>query len=245
MSDSFHWPDFLPGFSRAAETAGFTRHTLVDTPDGPLCAWTRHGNGRHIYLSAGIHGDEPAGPAALLELMRDGFFQPDTCWTICPALNPGGLARGTREAPDGTDLNRDYWRQSTPVVRAHARWLRTLPVPALFLSLHEDWETQGFYFYEINLGPDQPARANAILDRVNPVFPPEASDDIDNHQPRHPGWIYHQAEADMPENWPEAIFLSKLGCPLSFTFETPSSAPLESRVAAHIAAVSAALESVA
>lgn len=193
-----------------------------------------------VYLSAGIHGDEPAGPLALLRLMEEGFFQPGIDWVICPALNPTGLARGTRENAAGIDLNRDYWTRSSEETRAHAGWLGSRKIPDLFLSLHEDWETTGFYFYEINLGPDRPERAAWIIEAVKPWFTPEPADDIDGHTPRTPGWIYHEAEADVPEGWPEAIYMAKLGCPLSFTFETPSHAALEARVAAHCAAVRAA-----
>ncbi len=46
---------------------------------------------------------------------------------------------------------------------------------------------------------------------------------------------------DVPQGWPEAVFLAKHGCPLSFTFETPSHAPLDQRLGAQKAAVHAAL----
>ena len=73
-----------------------------------------------------------------------------------------------------------------------------------------------------------------------PWFPPEPSALIDGHEIREAGWIYHAAEADLPDDWPEAIFLAKRGCPLSFTYETPSAMALDARVAAHMAAVRAA-----
>lgn len=240
MSPSFHWPDFLPAFALAAEAAGFSRVLLAETDAGPLTAWLRPDAGPRVYLSAGMHGDEPAGPLAMLRLMEDGFFKPGIDWAICPALNPTGLAAATRENAAGTDMNRDYWLRSTAEVKAHAAWLESQPLPGLFLSLHEDWESNGFYFYEINLGEDEPCRAGEIIDAASPRIPPDTSHDLDGHTPRGPGWIYHEAEADVPEGWPEAIFLAKLGCPLSFTFETPSHAALSDRVAAHCAAVNAA-----
>jgi hypothetical protein len=240
MDDVFHWPDFLPAFRRAARAAGFTETVLAETAAGPLTGWQRRSAGPRVYLSAGMHGDEPAGPLALLGLMREDFFNPAIDWCICPALNPTGLASGCRENADGIDLNRDYWLRRTAEVAAHADWLAAAGPPGMFLSLHEDWEADGFYFYEINLGVDEPCRADEILEAVRPWFAPEAGDEIDGHSPRGPGWIFHTAEADVPEGWPEAIFLAKLGCPLSFTFETPSDAPLVSRVAAHRAAVRAA-----
>lgn len=239
MSDDFNWPDFLSIFSREAELAEFTSELLVHVEGGSLIAWERPADGPRIYLSSGMHGDEPAGPHALLEFLRAGYFKRPVHWLICPALNPSGLAKGTRENADGVDLNRDYWIKSTQEISAHTTWLDARPAPSLFISLHEDWETSGFYLYEINLGTDEPQRANKIITAVKPWFQPEKGPLIDGHNARDEGWIYHPAEPDIPGGWPEAIYLAKLGCPLSFTFETPSCMPLAARVSAHLAAVKA------
>lgn len=228
-------------FGDEAERAGFGCDRVVETEAGPVMAWLREGRGRRVYVSAGIHGDEPAGPLALLELLRTGVFAGDGDWTICPALNPSGLRAGTRDNAAGIDQNRDYVRRRSREVAAHAEWLKARPVPDLFVSLHEDWETSGFYFYEINLGEDRPERARAVLAAVAEHLPVEPERVLDGHEVREPGWIHHAAEADLPNHWPEAIFLAKLGCPLSFTFETPSSLELEARVAAQVAAVRAVL----
>ncbi len=235
----FLWGEYCTEFALAAEIRGFSREILADFTMGPLLAWERPGPGPRVYLSAGIHGDEPAGPLALLELMRNEFFSEEVHWLLCPALNPDGLAAASRENAQGIDLNRDYWSLTTAEVATHARWLTSQPAPDLCISLHEDWETSGFYFYEINLGEDDPERAAEILSAVHPWLPAEACAEIDGHACRSPGWIYHEAEPDLPEGWPEAIYLAKMGCPLSFTFETPSCAKLETRVAAHCAAIRA------
>jgi protein MpaA len=240
MWHAFHWPDFLPAFTKAAGDAGFTSTTLAMTAAGPVMAWDRESSGPHVYLSAGIHGDEPAGPAALLDLMRGGFFSCGIHWTLCPALNPTGLACEIRENADGLDMNRDYRLCRTTEVAAHAQWLARMGPPDLFLSLHEDWESTAFYLYEINLGADHPQRTRGIVESVWPWFPPHPGPHIDGHTTREPGWIHHAAEPDLPDGWPEAIHLAKLGCPLSFTFETPGRVPLAGRVAAQCAAVRAA-----
>lgn len=242
MSDNFSWPDFLPTFSREAELAGFSSELLARVEGGSLIAWERPADGPRIYLSSGMHGDEPAGLLTLLEFLRADFFKRPVHWLICPAINPSGLAKGTRENAEGVDLNRDYWIKSTQEVNAHAAWLDARPAPNLFISLHEDWETNGFYLYEINLQNDEPQRAHQIITAVKPWFQPEKGPVIDGHDARGPGWIYHAAEPDLPEGWPEAIYLAKLGCPLSFTFETPSQMPLATRVSAHLAAVMAACD---
>ncbi len=229
---------FLEEFGELAAARGFARRVLGETNAGPLVVWERPGAGP--YLSAGMHGDEPAGAMAALELLRGGAFD-EGPWALCPALNPTGLAAGTRDNAEGIDLNRDYLARRSAEVRTHAAWLEARPCPVLFLSLHEDWESSGFYFYEINLGEDRPERAESILAAVAPWLPRETAGRIDDHEVREAGWIYHAAEADLPDLWPEAIFLAKLGCPLSFTFETPSAAALADRVSAHIAAVEAAV----
>lgn len=241
---NFDVADFLERFSRAAIGRGFECEEIGTTEDGPVLAFVRESSPEapRVYLSAGIHGDEPAGPLALLAWIEDGAGPAEErSWAICPALNPGGLAAGTRENRSGVDLNRDYFRLAAPETACHAAWLRSRAAPDLFISLHEDWEADGFYFYEINLGEDAPQRADAILASTVEWFVPEAGPLIDGHDSRAPGWIFHEAEADVPEGWPEAIFIAKHGCPLSFTFETPSRLPLASRIAAHRAAIAAAI----
>ncbi|MEO7340584.1 MAG: M14 family metallocarboxypeptidase [Luteolibacter sp.] len=240
VNADLQWPEFIHTFSREVAAAGFHPEILAELDAGPLMAWERPADGPRVYLSAGIHGDEPAGPLALLELLRIGFFSPEIHWLLCPALNPAGLAACRRENACDIDLNRDYWIRSTAEVVAHSGWLDSRGAPDLFISLHEDWESCGFYFYEINLREDEPERAREIIAATQPWFHPEPGPVIDGHQSREPGWIYHAAEPDLPEGWPEAIYLAKQGCPLSFTFETPSHAKLSSRVAAHVAAVKAA-----
>ena len=243
MSGVFKWLEFQKDFREAALAVGFVPTSLMELSAGPLVAWERPGSGPRIYLSAGIHGDEPAGPLAVLELLREGFFDKSIYWLLCPALNPSGLAALIRENDDGIDLNRDYYLRETREVAAHTDWFKAQPAFALFISLHEDWETEGFYFYEINLATEDLLRTQSILAAVSPWFMPELGPMIDGHEISGPGWIYHTAEPDVPEGWPEAIYLAKNGCPISFTFETPSHAPLEQRIAAHMAAVKAVCRS--
>ncbi|GAA5494651.1 hypothetical protein Rhal01_00814 [Rubritalea halochordaticola] len=197
--------------------------------------------GKKVYLSSGIHGDEPAGPLALLELVQRGGLDEGNSWYVCPILNPTGLASGTRENAEGYDLNRDYLRFKTVEVRAHAKWLEGVQAD-LAISLHEDWESTGFYYYEINQLEDRPDRYAHIVKAVTQHLPMEPMNLIDDHDVREPGWIYHHCDADEPGNWPEAIYLAKRGCPLSFTFETPSSEELGKRVDCHVAAVSSLMQ---
>ncbi len=236
-----NWQNFLKEWRDEAAARGFQSESFVELAADPLLASAMGDPSKPtIYLSAGIHGDEPAGPQALLSLLKQDFFNDRFHWLICPALNPTGLVRKTRENSQGVDLNRDYCLCNSEEVRGHISWLKKQEVPRLFLSLHEDWESSGFYFYEINLR-DQGTFYKEILEAAAPHFPPEAEMVIDDHEVTEPGWIYHSEHPDLPEGWPEAIFLAKMGCPLSLTFETPSAAPLEERVACLEAVVKAAV----
>ena len=77
----------------AARAAGCDVETFGAAAGSPLLAMTKRTPGPRprIYLSAGIHGDEPAGPLALLELLEAGSFDHRADWFICPLLNPAGF----------------------------------------------------------------------------------------------------------------------------------------------------------
>jgi len=117
-------------------------------------------------------------------------------------------------------------------VQTHIAWLEQQAVPDLCLSLHEDWESTGFYYYEINIASGG-LTYEQVIAAAGKVFPPEPELVIDDHEVTRPGWIFHESEPDIPEGWPEAIWFAKRGCPLSLTLETPSSQDLEKRIQCH------------
>jgi hypothetical protein len=227
----------------AARARGFSCEIYGQVGDYPLPAFSGGNTAGKIkvYLSSGIHGDEPAGVHALQKLLASGFFDQRAHWLLCPLLNPTGLAKGTRENFQGLDLNRDYRAIASTEARAHRSWLAAQPPYEFALSLHEDWETSGFYLYEINTSP-HPCVGPSVLLKTQNIIPTETNTVLDDHQVTSPGYILHQPEADEPENWPEAIYHVKLHRVLSCTFETPSRFPLESRIQTHVAAVTAAVE---
>ena len=229
--------DVLREIRAGARRQGFAEEVLGEVGGWPLLALTRETPGRaSVYLSSGIHGDEPAGVWAMAEILRAGLLDERFSWRLCPVLNPTGLARGTRENAEGHDLNRDYLQARSPEVRWHRKWLERLGPPGLFLSLHEDWEATGFYYYEIALH-DQPTCYEGVRQAAESVLPMEPESEIDGHGTRAPGWIYHPARPDRKDAWPEAIFLSHQGCPLSYTLETPSGRALSQRVRCHLEVV--------
>jgi len=192
-----------------------------------------------IYISAGIHGDEPAGPLAALQLLRDDHWPPNIEIVLCPCLNPVGFKQNVRENGQGIDLNRDYLHLQSPEVRAHVAWLEKQPPFDLCLCLHEDWESHGFYVYELN--PDQkPSLAEAIVAGVAPVCPVDQSDTIEG-RPASGGIIRPSLDPHSRPQWPEAFWLLTHKTRLSYTLEAPSDFPLQTRVNALVRGVNAAL----
>jgi murein peptide amidase A len=194
---------------------------------------------QRIYISSGIHGDEPAGPLAVRELLKENAWPDHTEVWLCPCLNPTGFPRNTRESACGVDLNRDYKHLRTAEVRAHVAWLEKQPVFDACFCLHEDWEAHGFYLYELN--PDKRTSfAPGIIETVRAVCPIDHSTLIDG-RPAQDGIIRPNLDPASRPEWPEAFYLITHKTRLSYTLEAPSDFPLTVRVAALVAAVKRAV----
>lgn len=211
-----------------------------------LCA---HRPGRapdcpRILISAGIHGDEPAGTLALLQFLQRGEFSADFEWLIFPALNPHGLLAGQRENAEGRDLNRDFKRCRSAESCFFIEQVSAFERIDLHLCLHEDWEYAQAYLYELNSGA-RPSIAPALLAVMERSLGLLDVPEIDGHTPTAPGFIHHAVTPDEPEGWPEAIFLTKRYELLSYTLETPSQAQLPQRVDCMLQFLDAALHAFA
>jgi len=233
---------FARQFADAAQAHGFRAEPFAEIGGVPLTAYTKRTQGLRprIYLSSGIHGDEPAAPLALLALMEAGFFDDRATWFVCPLLNPTGFVLRTRENSDGIDLNRDYLDLRTREVSGHVHWLRRQPAFDVVFCLHEDWETQGFYLYELNSSP-LPSLADTIIAAAGAHMPIEDAALIDGRESFSPGIIRPDADPLLRETWPEAVYLRARHCQLNYTLETPSIRPGDQRIATLVAAVQAGL----
>ncbi len=229
-------------FESAARAAGFRIERFGAHAGCPLLGLTKRTPGPRprIYLSAGIHGDEPAPPLALLALLEAEVFDERAVWFICPLLNPAGFLRATRENADGLDLNRDYKDLRSVEIRAHAAWLERQPNFDFTFCVHEDWESTGFYLYELN-PTGRPTLADAMIEAAAKVCPIEPATLIDGRPVDAPGIIRPVTDPLMRETWPEAIYLRAHHTTLSYTIESPSALPLAQRIATLRAAIEAAL----
>lgn len=217
----------------------------IETISGPsaveLFAFRRHAPHarQRVYISTGIHGDEPAGPLAVRELLKENAWPDHIEVWLCPCLNPTGFPSNTRVSVGGVDLNRDYKHLRTAEVRAHVAWLEKQLRFDLCLCLHEDWEAHGFYVYEVN--PDnQPSLACKMVEAVRAVCPIDHSTIIDGRDAKD-GIIRPNLDPALRPEWPEAFYLITHKTRLSYTLEAPSDFPLAVRVAALVAATKAAL----
>jgi predicted deacylase len=194
-----------------------------------------------IYLSAGIHGDEPAGPLAALKLIQENRWPENLDYYFLPCLNPIGFTLNQRQNPDGIDLNRDYRNTQSAEVLAHVAWLERQPGFDLYLCLHEDWESHGFYLYEQN--PDgKPSLAEKIIEAVQKLCPIDRAEIIED-RPAKDGVIRPNLDPRTRPLWAEAFYLIMHKSRQGYTLEAPSDFSLETRINALVAGVNAALES--
>ncbi len=210
-------------------------------------------NAPTLALAAGIHGDEPVGPWALLSIVRDGLLDRRYNYRCWPCTNPTGYALGTRENAEGDDVNRSFSRGgTTPEARAILTANRDRAF-ALTLDLHEDFEARGFYCYEPLV--DGTARSSecvvgAIDEAGFPIedlhdgfdlgYPPDAL----HLRALARGRVLPDTKAEMAffTGWPYSLALLRRGAKRSLTFETPRFAAWPDRLAMHRIAVVTAIE---
>jgi len=197
----------------------------------------RH-NSFRLYLSAGIHGDEPAGPLAVHDLIVRNLWPPDAGLWVCPCLNPSGFRQGTRRNLEGLDLNRDFLQPRSEEIQMHTRWLEQQTRFDLAICLHEDWEAKGFYLYDISSAAAE-SKATDIINAVAPFCPIDPATIIER-RPAREGVIRPQFLPNRRRRWPEAFYLATRKSDIVYTFEAPSDYALEVRQAALMTAVRAA-----
>jgi protein MpaA len=192
-----------------------------------LCVEFGEGRAPVIALTAGVHGDEPAGPLALLALVENDELDRNYAYRLWPCTNPSGYAKGTRENAEGADVNRTFGRGGrTPEARALLTSNRDRKF-RLSIDLHEDCDAQGFYCYEYGecgLGAAIVKAVMAANFPVEQVLRPDAA-----------------GEAEEIGGLSYTLLVARNAARRALTFETPLCLPLEQRIAIHRIAVKAAI----
>ncbi len=191
------------------------------------------------YLSSGVHGDEPGAAWGLLlwaeknlhEIERGSFL-------IAPCLNPVGLTLNTRADHRGIDINRRFHDAADVICGPWQRWI-TSKAMRFGLCLHEDYDAQGIYLYELNQA--RQTAGHAIIERCARVIAPDPRKTIDGQRAKSGVIRRRTLPAHLP-GMPEAIELHVRSCPLTMTFETPSEFDLDKRVRAQVKFIETAME---
>jgi protein MpaA len=229
----------MGGWRSVARRAGLRLLTLGEAGGEPVFALSGGRGGREVYLSAGVHGDEPAAVWGLLEWasMHDWRGR-GLRFLIFPCLNPWGLRRNVRLDFRGRDLNRRFQVLRDPLVGA---WRRMVlgRVPSVALCLHEDYDAEGCYVYERSAGGRVFSRA--ALQAAGAFIPVDRRRLIEGRAARD-GLVRRREDGSDVVGRPEALALWDFGCPLALTFETPSEREFGLRVGAHSAFVGEALK---
>lgn len=232
----------LARLEAAARRAGFAVEELARVESFPLHAFRREGKKGtpQVYISAGVHGDEPAPPLGVLRLLESGLPE-GAGYTVFPLVNPAGMARGSRDNAEGIDINRDYEEPRSTEARAHKTALTGQRFD-LALCLHEDWESRGFYVYELNWTRGDGLIAD-LLRAAEPFCGTEPQGEIDGRAMDGAGFLSPKEIPKELPGWPEAIYLAQVHGELGYTPETPSNAfDLATRARCHEAVVRAAVE---
>ena len=189
-----------------------------------------------VYLSAGIHGDEPAPVEGLIRWAKAslGMFPGRSGargwkswnWQIFPCLNPWGLERNIRFDAEGRDLNRFYNSKKVPQINAQLSLMKGREYD-LAVTLHEDYDSRGFYLYEVSAA--RPYWGESLCREISPILPPDPRRKIDGHAARS-GLIRRKVNKKMMKGHPEAFLLHFLHADRTFTLETPSEEALPRRV---------------
>lgn len=200
-------------------------------------------NSRKVLISAGIHGDEPAGVATVCEFLRTRCYEPYLDYwelTILPCLNPTGYESGKRENFMGSDLNRMFKSPVPPqeVLFAQSVFNQTYD---LTLELHEDTDSSGYYLYQkvrsgFGVGPGR-----VILNAVSELMPINMNSEVDGF-PASQGLLDRLKEPEDMEWWPMALYALSKGVGCCLTLETATLHPVSTRVKAHLMAIRQALD---
>ncbi len=188
-----------------------------------------------LYLSAGVHGDEPAAVWGLLEWAEANLkILKREIITILPCVNPWGFANNVRMDNKGRDLNRLFHTNKLPFFRAWRKMMGDQQF-RVALNLHEDYDAQGIYVYE--LVPRGMKISDKVFDRIESIIPRETRAKIEDQRIkggiiRRSGDFRRVIEEELDGGYPEAIYLYLNHTKVALTFETPSEFAFHERVKA-------------
>ena len=216
-------------------------------------------NLKDVLISAGIHGEEPAGIFALLRFLEKDIadFLDDFRFTIFPCINPFGFERGYRFNEEGLDINREFGKETLCVeankVTEHLK-LRNRQFVCT-IDLHEtdpndarkDFveEANPTEFYMWEVCPDKNLRVgDRVIEKIERFIPVCKWETI--YEDKNNGGVIWYPEGCGNQIYAERTtlegFLADNYTPQSFTLETPCGWQMAGRIFAHRTALKSILE---
>ena len=205
-------------FTHAGVTYALPRYLFVGPRGG--------GDTLRLGIFATIHGDEPEGALALVRFLtlldRNPELATGYALYIYPMCNPTGFEDNTRHNRGGTDLNREFWKQSDD---AEVRFLESEIWMQAFhgiVTLHSDDTSDGLYGF---VGGDVLSRnlLEPALQAAGRFLPRNHRPIIDGFQAS--AGIIHDGYRGMLRSVPNLDYP-----PFELTLETPQKAPLHRQV---------------
>ncbi|MFQ5483093.1 MAG: M14 family metallocarboxypeptidase, partial [Nitrospinaceae bacterium] len=191
---------------KAVGTTGFHSLAVLKTPTGqyPLVRTILgEGNQKRVLITAGIHGDEPAGVETILHLIETRALEPfleDWEITLAPCINPTGFEAGTRENHLGQDLNRLFKTAAPPLEVTTVQSLFIHPFH-LDVELHEDVDASGFYLYQKERNNPISDLGRKVLAAVSSLVPLNPAPEIEG-MPAEDGLISRLSDPEEMDWWP-------------------------------------------
>ena len=195
------------------------------------------GDGPVIYINGGTHGDEPAGVEAALAFLEEEWdrWADRVRFEVIPCLCPWSYVHNARLNAQEVDVNWAYLRDDVPEIKILKGFVEGR-VFAGVIDLHEDWESPGFYLYE--MFGDRGPLGRKMVTQVAKVCPINENAEIEGEVAVN-GVIHPNMEVarrKYGEGIPIALYQRGHTDHL-VTSESPTAQPMDVRVAAHLAAV--------
>jgi hypothetical protein len=224
---------------------------LIRTRDYYVPDYTR--KELRLLIAAGFHGEEPAGPWAILEWLKrcDTHLLTQIDLSFIPMVNPYGFKGSTsrktvRYGPSGMKTNTGFCHtvetgeEPSPegqILLDHINLIRPLAQNG-FLSLHEDKTERSFYLYTFEHGDEPGSFTEGLKKELKSHFPKYLDEvkvltdaDQGNSPVAKKGVIFRLCDGSF-EDW-----MFHLGVERCATTETPGRYRLKRRIDAGVAVI--------
>lgn len=242
MNPFIDYINYVKDLRNACKSSGFSCRKIGEIKTKsfiyPLYVLIRKSNSTREYVcvTAGIHGNEIAGPLSVIELLHTyvkAIKKSRKNIIIFPVLNPVGFDKNRRINHKNFDLNRHSFDRNPPKeIKLVLKFLNYKKIN-FFLSLHEDIDAKEFYIIYHN-------RRYPIYDKILQVaskFCPLMTKKIWDGDK-----VVKSAVLDTSKKGYLELFMLEKGTNFNLCVETPMKLPLSARVKCNAALVNFLLE---